>query len=773
MAYPTNDNVLVVYNSSTTANANFSDTTQSKDIADYAESTFAGCHKIGIPIVDGIRSGTYGEDVARADYETYIRDVIRQAIIDGGWTIYYIVLCKGIPHRIPGSGTTYSSVDSELCTYEDDFNGVYDPYTLVYNMGGNPYLIYGYWAQPELYSLFEPNKFTSSSPYPFTDSGISCLVTRLDGYTVAQVKAMIDKSAAPYTGGDAWYILDSDPYKGYDGMGIANDRLLLDSLNVRFDKTTDFITTNPAGFLMAYQGHGIHHSDYPPSGATYILDDFAFNLRNGAIWSAYESFSCWSFGKHDGSATGRNGQGQISDWISIGGSGAAGNAYEPARSGIPLEETFMWMYSRGLPLADAFYMSISWLSWTSVVIGWPLMRINTIVNHAPLEPKNVRLVREADRLRVRWAPNQELDLDAYTLLWSDTSVPPYTNTVNLGNDVIEYSITPFNVYRTYYVSLSATDDGGLEGLAHEDVSGGVNVGRLHGQGTALVGGDISGNTRGSLSIDIQTGRASGVTKVASGTSSISIGNDCEAIVSDSIAIGHTAAASISGTAIGKNVTVSGYYGVGIAESSTVSASYGIAIGYDAVSSAQNAIAIGPATDATATEAVAIGEGAQALGVNTGAFGTRAEARIANTVNMCGPHINRKDDGESAGNAFKSFCGVEVVLMTKEVDLEVVADQTITLPAGCKFWIDEIGLITTSIDTLTVQPTIRFGITGTLAKHYSATITTALTAVGKREIETPLVPEDGETSLTAGVTVAATATTALGRFYWKGILCEDE
>jgi len=112
-------------------------------------------------------------------------------------------------------------------------------------------------------------------------------------------------------------------------------------------------------------------------------------------------------------------------------------------------------------------------------------------------------------------------------------------------------------------------------------------------------------------------------------------------------------------------------------------------------------------------------------------------------------------------------------MTKEVDLKAVADQTLTLPTGCKFWIDEMGLIATSINTLTVQPTVHYGITGTPAKHHVAAITTAITAAGKREIETPLVPEDGETSLVAGVTIAATATTALGRFYFRGMLVENE
>jgi len=372
MAYSTNDSVLVVYNSSTTANANYSDITQSQDIADYAEATFAGCHKIGIPIVDGIRSGTYGENITRADYEAYIRDVIRTEIASGGWTIYYIVLCKGIPHRIAGSGTTYSSVDCELCTLEDDCNGVYNPSALAYNAGANPYYNYSFdmSGDDDFFSSFNGTNGV------FSGDGVSYLVTRLDGYMVAQVKSMIDKAAMTYQAGGAYYVLDDDPDVFNGQMVDANTRLIGAGENVDFDNTNTFITTT-SGDVMAYVGHGIHHTPAPPSGSTYILDDLSFTLKNGAICTAYESYFCWSFGKHDGSATGRNGQGQISDWIQIGGSGGCGYCYEPYESGIAHEEIFMLAYSAGYVFADAFYLSLAWMSWVSMVIGWPLMRINS------------------------------------------------------------------------------------------------------------------------------------------------------------------------------------------------------------------------------------------------------------------------------------------------------------------------------------------------------------------------------------------------------------
>ena len=282
--------------------------------------------------------------------------------------------------------------------------------------------------------------------------------------------------------------------------------------------------------------------------------------------------------------------------------------------------------------------------------------------------------------------------------------------------------------------------------------------------------------------------AVGYNNTASGPHSMAVGSGNQATAPVAYAIGYSNTANVvGGLAVGYANTASGYYGVAVGYQNTASGMAAAAIGLENSASQQAAIAIGRSNAASGVASVAagysntargnyssaIGSNCQASAANSAAFGRNARARIEKTTNICGPQIIRKDDGEAAGTAFESFCGVEVVLMSKEVDLTAVADQTITLPSGCRFWIDEIGVIATNIAGLTTQPTVRFGITGDLDKHRAATITTLLTATGKREKHDPLVPEDGETSLTAGVTVAAAGTTVLGRFYWKGMLVENE
>jgi hypothetical protein len=191
--------------------------------------------------------------------------------------------------------------------------------------------------------------------------------------------------------------------------------------------------------------------------------------------------------------------------------------------------------------------------------------------------------------------------------------------------------------------------------------------------------------------------------------------------------------------------------------------------------AVNSSAFGIANLTSGLRSTALGFKNVVSGVGATAIGDRAIARINNTMNLAGPLIIRKDDGEPIGDAFRVFAGAEVIIMTDEVNLAAVADQTITLPAGCHFWWSECGIILTELTgVINSQPTVRFGITGTLAKYVGPVATTLLTAVLKRERYDNWQVDDGETSLVAGVTVGAVVGTSMsGRFYFRGVLVEDE
>lgn len=192
-------------------------------------------------------------------------------------------------------------------------------------------------------------------------------------------------------------------------------------------------------------------------------------------------------------------------------------------------------------------------------------------------------------------------------------------------------------------------------------------------------------------------------------------------------------------------------------------------------SGTNSSAFGLGNTSSGLRATCLGFKNIASGIGSTAIGDRGIARIQDTVNIAGPLIIRKDDGEPIADAFRVFAGAEDIILTDEVNLAAIANQTIALPAGCHFWVSECGIILTELTgVITTQPTIQFGIAATPAKFMAPVLTTLLTAVLKRERFQVLLSDDGETTLLAGVTAGAVVGTSMsGRFFWRGVLVEDE
>jgi hypothetical protein len=226
-----------------------------------------------------------------------------------------------------------------------------------------------------------------------------------------------------------------------------------------------------------------------------------------------------------------------------------------------------------------------------------------------------------------------------------------------------------------------------------------------------------------------------------------------------------------------NAPVSGSTGAvlipGIGEQSTcigasVAAQYGdVAIG-SSYASGQFSLAAGYAAYST---------GGTSIGLGYNSF-----ARITKTINISGLDCARKDDGQT--DYWLYYGSRTNIIYGPEVDfLAAPADYTVTVPAGCKAWVEECGWIQTLLTldggALTVQPTVRFGITGTLAKLLAAVPTTLLTAAGTRERYTTLLTDVGETTLTAGVTIGGTIAGGgagiayKGRPYWVVRVVENE
>lgn len=238
-----------------------------------------------------------------------------------------------------------------------------------------------------------------------------------------------------------------------------------------------------------------------------------------------------------------------------------------------------------------------------------------------------------------------------------------------------------------------------------------------------------------------------------------IGNIAFNTGQDGLAIGYGANNSGSnGIAIGESAANSGNDGITVGESTINTASFGTVIGGASQNSGDNGTAIGGG----------INEGTTGMAIGFGAYN-----RINKSTNISGAIVIRKSEISQDAETYQFYSGAEVVIVTRIDTPTATGTITITLPSGVRFFPDEVGFIATVANTVTVQPTISYGVTGNNAALLVAAPTTGISAAGDRDRQQVLVTADGQTSLTAEVTIGATATELVGRYYFKGFLIESQ
>jgi uncharacterized protein (TIGR03790 family) len=303
-----------------------------------------------------------GEVIARRDYEVRIEAPVGAFLKTRGLTekILYIVLTAGVPLRIAVNAnynTPYSdasSVDSELAL-------------LYRRMRGEKIPLPGPVSNPFFKQRDAPFRHPLFPMY---------LVTRLDAYTVADVKAMVDKSLiARNTGKFVIDLRDKDDTPG--NQWLRNAALLLPKDRVILDTTATVLSGIKD--VIAYASWGsndrdhrqrfLHNQWLPGAIATeFVSTDGRTFKQPPDTWHIGEwgDKSSWYFDSP---------QSLAADFIHEGASGASGQVDEPYLTGCPRPDFVLPAYYSGRNLAESFYMGIPSLSWMNIVIGDPLMRL--------------------------------------------------------------------------------------------------------------------------------------------------------------------------------------------------------------------------------------------------------------------------------------------------------------------------------------------------------------------------------------------------------------
>lgn len=325
----------------------------SRSIAEYyaRSRSIAADHVLFLaaPVDEEIERGVFAAQVAAP-----IGDYLRAR----GWVerILVLVTTSGVPLKIRGrtglEGDA-ASVDSELAALYPDLHG-------------RPHSLKGPLANPY---------FGSAKPFAHPAFPLY-LVTRLGGYTFADVRAMIDRSREARNRG--MVVLDQRGGELDEGdlwLQRASNRLMKG--RCLLDGTREVVLG--ARGVIGYASWG-------SNDRRHRQRDVGFEYLPGALVTEYVSTDgrtfaepppSWSLGEWKDRLTHFAGSPQSlsADFIRQGASGASGHVYEPYLGFTPRPDYLFPAYLSGRSLAESYWSAIPALSWMNIVVGDPLTRL--------------------------------------------------------------------------------------------------------------------------------------------------------------------------------------------------------------------------------------------------------------------------------------------------------------------------------------------------------------------------------------------------------------
>jgi len=308
------------------------------------------------------------EEISRPVYLRYLERPLAAYLQEHNLEdqVLALLLMPQVPHKIRGrvgrKGDA-AAVDSELAL-------------LYRKMLYGPYRLSGWLPNPF---------FRTPLSIPFEHDRFDIyLVTRLAGYNEAEVQALVDRALlATKTRPPFRLVLDAKdgPAAPGDNWMHAAWLLLKDTPGLLFTLSFDPAFVLRASRVIGYASWGSNDPNYPPDRRLFL------EFLPGAIGVTYVSTSArtfrepppgWRVGaswkaKHKHFAG--SPQSLIADLVRLGITGVSGNAYEPYLSASARPHLLFTAYLAGDTLAEAYYRSLAYLSWQTVVLGDPLARL--------------------------------------------------------------------------------------------------------------------------------------------------------------------------------------------------------------------------------------------------------------------------------------------------------------------------------------------------------------------------------------------------------------
>ena len=324
--------------------------------------------KRGVPLANLCTIDTEPkESIQRPVYRMEIEEPIGKFLQTKGLreSILYIVLTSGVPLHVWASNGKSDTLDSDEASVDSELALLY---TRLH--GGNPKL-----DGPV------PNPFYMQRDTPFRHPLFPMyMVTRLDGYSMADMKGLVDRSleAQNRPRGNGKFVIDlranedtaGNHWLRTAGLLLPKERVLQEETGKVVENVKDVIGYASWGSNDTDRKHRFVHFQWLPGAiATEFVSTDGRTFRPPP--------DNWDLGRWSDKASWYAGapQSLAADYIHEGASGASGQVSEPFLAYCPRPDFVLPAYNAGRNLAESFYMGIPALSWMNVVVGDPLMRI--------------------------------------------------------------------------------------------------------------------------------------------------------------------------------------------------------------------------------------------------------------------------------------------------------------------------------------------------------------------------------------------------------------
>ena len=317
-------NVLVIINENSAA---------SREIGAYYAA------KRRIPARNVLRIKCPAEEIIKTYlYKSLVEKPVKEYLEKKGLkdSVDYLVLTKGVPIKL----SNYMSLDSVLMSMDLGLEG-------------------------------EPAKIGVPNPY-FGEKGSFShkkygfyLATRLDGYTVKDAKALVDRSLAAKPEREA-FLIDLTPSRDSRGYKLMNDDMKQAHELITRKGYLSFLDDTKA--FVGGRKHLMGYFSWGSNDPSYTVEAYKSNkFVPGAIAETAVSSSARTFER-----TKDGGQSLIADLIEAGVTGVKGYVSEPTLTAIARPQILFDRYLSGFNLAESFYMASPFIYWKGIVIGDPL-----------------------------------------------------------------------------------------------------------------------------------------------------------------------------------------------------------------------------------------------------------------------------------------------------------------------------------------------------------------------------------------------------------------